>query len=112
MGHLPDPAKVRITWFEHVEPSGEDAMHLEISSAYTFVTAQSRGSSGLQNGNWLRCGYCCLACSSASDDLILPVPQRVQPGIWTGKKLDCARAHVVAPCIKLGCALVYVAVHY
>ena len=87
-------------------------MHLEISSAYTFVTAQSRESSGLQNGNRLRCVYLCLACLTASDDLILPVPQRVQPGIWTGKKLDCARAHVVAPCIKLGCALVYVAVHY
>lgn len=111
MSHLPDPAKVRITWFEHVEPSGEDAMHLEISSAYTFVTAQSRGSSGLQNGKRLRCGYRCLACLSASDDLILLVPQRVQPGICAEKKLDRARAHVVAPCIKLGCALVCVAVH-
>lgn len=86
-------------------------MHHEISSAYIFVTAQSRESSGLQNGNRLRCVYLCLACLTASDDLILPVPQRVQLGICAEKKLDYARDHVVAPCTKLGCALVRVAMH-
>lgn len=86
-------------------------MHHEISSAYIFVTAQSRESSGLQNGNRLRFVYLCLACLTASDDLILPVPQRVQLGICAEKKLDYARDHVVAPCTKLGCALVHVAIH-